>query len=131
MKVLNIGSMNLDLVYAVDHIVQPGETEELTLTFDLKEFASYRESDGCYVLEKGEYLLRLGNSSRNTVPVGVIVLEQEVIVSRHDHVCPLRAPMEELEALLSNYAVGDTVRIIIYRGGYQYSTELTLHESKG
>ena len=27
MKVLNIGSMNLDLVYRVDHIVQPGETE--------------------------------------------------------------------------------------------------------
>ena len=27
MKVLNIGSMNLDHVYNVDHIVQPGETE--------------------------------------------------------------------------------------------------------
>ena len=27
MKVLNIGSMNLDHVYDVDHIVQPGETE--------------------------------------------------------------------------------------------------------
>lgn len=27
MKVLNIGSMNLDYVYTVDHIVQPGETE--------------------------------------------------------------------------------------------------------
>jgi len=27
MKVLNIGSMNLDMVYSVDHIVQPGETE--------------------------------------------------------------------------------------------------------
>lgn len=27
MKVLNIGSMNLDFVYNVDHIVQPGETE--------------------------------------------------------------------------------------------------------
>ncbi|MBQ3090792.1 MAG: ribokinase [Oscillospiraceae bacterium] len=27
MKVLNIGSMNLDHVYSVDHIVQPGETE--------------------------------------------------------------------------------------------------------
>ena len=26
MKVLNIGSMNLDYVYRVDHIVQPGET---------------------------------------------------------------------------------------------------------
>ena len=30
MKVLNIGSMNLDLVYTVDHIVQPGETEAST-----------------------------------------------------------------------------------------------------
>ena len=27
MKVLNIGSMNLDYVYQLDHIVQPGETE--------------------------------------------------------------------------------------------------------
>lgn len=27
MKVLNLGSMNLDYVYSVDHIVQPGETE--------------------------------------------------------------------------------------------------------
>ena len=27
MRVLNIGSMNLDHVYSVDHIVQPGETE--------------------------------------------------------------------------------------------------------
>lgn len=27
MKVLNIGSMNLDHVYSVDHIIQPGETE--------------------------------------------------------------------------------------------------------
>ena len=27
MKVLNIGSMNLDHVYNVDHIVQPGETQ--------------------------------------------------------------------------------------------------------
>ena len=30
MKVLNLGSMNLDLVYSVDHIVQPGETESST-----------------------------------------------------------------------------------------------------
>ncbi len=27
MKTLNIGSMNLDMVYQMDHIVQPGETE--------------------------------------------------------------------------------------------------------
>ena len=35
MKVLNIGSMNLDHVYNVDHIVQPGETEA---SFDMNVF---------------------------------------------------------------------------------------------
>ena len=35
MKVLNIGSMNLDYVYQVDHIVQPGETEA---SFDMNVF---------------------------------------------------------------------------------------------
>lgn len=27
MRVLNLGSMNLDYVYGVDHIIMPGETE--------------------------------------------------------------------------------------------------------
>jgi len=27
MKVLNIGSLNIDYVYTVDHIILPGETE--------------------------------------------------------------------------------------------------------
>ena len=35
MKVLNIGSLNLDYVYQVDHIVQPGETEA---SFDMNIF---------------------------------------------------------------------------------------------
>ena len=37
--------------------------------------------------------------------------------------------MEDLRILLSNYAVGDTVQILIYRGGRQYTAELTLHEA--
>jgi len=79
-------------------VLAPGERQELELTFDIKNLSSYREADGCYVLEAGEYLLRLGNSSRNTVVVGVIVLEEEIIVSRHAHICPLQTPIEELEA---------------------------------
>ncbi|WP_289479245.1 fibronectin type III-like domain-contianing protein, partial [Klebsiella pneumoniae] len=67
----------------------PGTTQTLELAFDLKDMASYRESDGCFVLEAGAYILRLGNSSRNTVPVGVLTVEREIIVSRHEHICPL------------------------------------------
>ena len=79
-------------------VLAPGARQELSLTFDLKNIASYREADGCYVLEKGEYLLRLGNSSRNTVVVGVVELTEELIVSRHAHICPVQQPIEELKA---------------------------------
>ncbi|MBO7252636.1 MAG: fibronectin type III-like domain-contianing protein, partial [Oscillospiraceae bacterium] len=79
-------------------LLAPGEKETLELSFDLKSMASYRESDGCYVLEAGDYLLRLGNSSRNTNVVGVITLSQEVIVSRHAHICPVKSAFEELKS---------------------------------
>ena len=79
-------------------LLEPGSRQELTLSVDLRTLSSYREADGCYVLEPGDYVLRLGNSSRNTVPVGVIVIEEELIVSRHDHICPVQSPIEELKA---------------------------------
>ncbi len=76
----------------------PGESEILELRFDLRELASYREQDGAYVLEAGEYVLRLGNSSRDTAPAAVLYLKNEVIVSRHDHICPALQPIRELTA---------------------------------
>ena len=91
----------------------PGEAEMLELTFDLTEFASYREADGCYVLEQGEYLLRLGNSSRNTQIVGVLELGEEVTVSRHDHICPLRLPLEELKASHYAFDTADVPHIVL------------------
>ncbi|MBQ2895257.1 MAG: glycoside hydrolase family 3 C-terminal domain-containing protein, partial [Oscillospiraceae bacterium] len=79
-------------------LLAPGESETLELSFDFKKLASYRESDNCYVLEAGEYILRLGQHSRATVPVGVLTLAEEVIVSRHTGICPVQTPFEELQA---------------------------------
>lgn len=79
-------------------ILTPGTRQTLELSFDLGSIASYREKDAAYVLEAGDYILRLGNSSRNTVPVGVLTVEREIIVSRHCHICPVQAPIEELQA---------------------------------
>lgn len=79
-------------------VLAPGGKDSLSLTFDLKSIASYRESDGCYVLQPGEYILRLGNSSRSTVPVGMVTLSEERIVSRHEHICPVVKPFTELES---------------------------------
>ena len=79
-------------------LLAPGARQELALSFDMRTVASYREADASYVLEAGDYVLRLGNSSRNTVPVGIVSVEQETVVSKHDRICPLQAPIEELKA---------------------------------
>ena len=77
----------------------PGERQQVELKFDLRSMASYREYDSCYVLEAGEYILRLGNSSRNTMVVGIVLLEKDVIVSRHQSVCRPDGAIQELRAV--------------------------------
>lgn len=84
--------------FAKTETLAPGASQALALTFDLGHLASYREADGCYVLEPGPYILRLGNSSRSTAIAGVLDLDREVVVSRHTHICPLQLPLEELHA---------------------------------
>ncbi len=61
----------------------PGEKEDLELCFDLRDLAFYEERNASFVLEKGEYVLRLGNSSRHTQPIAVLELSEDVITATH------------------------------------------------
>ena len=76
--------------------LEPGQSQTMDLTFDLRSFGAYREADASFVLEPGDYVLRLGNSSRRTVPVAVLTLDREVVLSRHAHICPAAAPVDAL-----------------------------------
>lgn len=84
--------------FAKTETLCPGERATLELHFDLRSLASYREDDAAFVLEAGSYILRLGNSSRNTVVIGVLEVGEEVVVSRHDRICPVQKPFEELSS---------------------------------
>ncbi|MCR4952023.1 MAG: glycoside hydrolase family 3 C-terminal domain-containing protein, partial [Solobacterium sp.] len=58
----------------------PQEEEELTLTFDLRDLASYDKTKASWILEAGDYILRLGNSSTETTPAAVLRISREIIV---------------------------------------------------
>lgn len=79
-------------------LLSPGESEILHLCFDMRDLASYDEEWASFVLDAGEYIVRLGNSSRNTVPVAVVTLDENVVVSKHCNVCPIVEKIEELKA---------------------------------
>lgn len=70
-----------DLVaFAKTKLLEPMQSETLKLKFDFCDNASYNTSKASFVLEKGDYLVRIGNSSRNTRITAKIVIEEELTV---------------------------------------------------
>ncbi len=68
--------------FAKTEELQPGETEELELTFAVSELASFDEKNACWFLEGGDYVLRLGASSADTRPCAVVRLSADVVTRR-------------------------------------------------
>ncbi len=62
--------------------IEPGESVKAEADFDMKDMASYDESRSAYILEAGNYIVRVGNSSSNAAIAAVITLDQEVIVAQ-------------------------------------------------
>lgn len=62
--------------------LKPGRQERVTMSFDLREMCSYSEERSAYLLEAGEYLIRVGNSSRDTSLAAIICLEKTIVVKQ-------------------------------------------------
>ncbi|MCR5088352.1 MAG: glycoside hydrolase family 3 C-terminal domain-containing protein [Oscillospiraceae bacterium] len=67
--------------------LEAGEEENVCLSFRLSDLASYDSRRECYVLEKGDYFLRLGNSSAETEVLARIRLGEEIITRRTANRC--------------------------------------------
>lgn len=81
---LSAPSVKLDKPYqelvgfAKSSLLKPGESETVSISFDIKDAASYDTEDSRWVLEAGDYFVRIGNSSRNTEEAFIISIPEEV-----------------------------------------------------
>jgi beta-glucosidase len=64
--------------FAKSRTLKPDETDIVSLSFDLKCMASFCEENGSFVLEKGDYVLSVGNSSDNIKQAAVITIPEDV-----------------------------------------------------
>ncbi|ADL52700.1 glycoside hydrolase family 3 protein [Clostridium cellulovorans] len=79
-------------------ILEPGETETLTLTFPVNNMASYDDAGetgypSCYVLESGEYKFYVGTSVRK--------VEQVVVEGKDSYLLEELQVVEQLEEVLA------------------------------
>ena len=70
-------SANL-IEFAKTDLLQPGDSQTVTVTFDVEDMASYDSYDAAWVMEEGEYTIRVGNSSRTTEVAAIIDLDETV-----------------------------------------------------
>ena len=64
--------------FAKTRELAPGETQTLTCSFALPEMAAYDAGTAAYLLEAGDYLVRVGVSSAETAPAAVLHLDKTV-----------------------------------------------------
>lgn len=65
--------------YGKTRELAPGESCRMELSFKMSDLASFDEARSAYVLEKGDYVLRCGNSSRKSKPMALLRLTHEVV----------------------------------------------------
>ncbi|MGC5165463.1 glycoside hydrolase family 3 C-terminal domain-containing protein [Luteimicrobium sp. DT211] len=70
--------------YAKTDDLAPGASQVLTISYDTTEMSSYDESKAAYVMDAGDYLVRVGDSSRNTHVAAKLHLGSD-LVTEQDH----------------------------------------------
>lgn len=74
----------------------PGESQTLTITYNTAEMSSYSEEQAAYIMEAGDYVVRVGNSSRNTTAAAVITLDETVVTEQLSNQKAVDKEIEEL-----------------------------------
>ena len=77
-------------------LLQPGQSQELKVSFDLTNLESYDPAKAAYVLEAGEYVIRVGVNSRNTHVAALVRLDETVETKKVRNICPLDEEFEEI-----------------------------------
>ena len=77
-------------------LLAPGGKETLTITLPLSDLASFSEQESAYILSKGYYIIRLGNSSDHTEAVAALRIPETVKTILVNHEMPLRQELSVL-----------------------------------
>ena len=63
-------------------VIKENESTNLSLSFKLEDVARYDEEKASYILDKGNYIIRVGNSSNKTDVYGYVNLNEDIITEK-------------------------------------------------
>ena len=73
--------------YKKTNLLNPNDEDNLTLTVNTLDLVSYDENIASYILLKGEYIVRIGNSSVNLINICKLVVDEDIIIKKLENKC--------------------------------------------
>ena len=83
--------------FAKTEVLQPGESETVTLEMDMSLLSSFYEADATERLEAGNYIFRIGNASNQTKVCAVAILKEDVVLAKYHHICESTRRFKKIE----------------------------------
>ena len=83
--------------YAKTRVLLPGQSQVIVIMADSKNFASFNEKEGTWVLQAGKYGLWIGNSLEASVLGGVLTVGKDTVLETVAPICPLQEELTEIE----------------------------------
>lgn len=112
--------------YTKTNALKENETQAIEVNFNLLDFVSYDEERAVNILEKGKYVVYIGNSAVNLTPIGVLELEEDFIKEQLHNKCgkpsfadyrPEKTTLEDISSfeVIKLDVTGLETRIIDYK----------------
>jgi beta-glucosidase len=77
--------------------IAPSGSEDVTIKFPLKELAIYDEKSASWKIEAADYVVKVGNSSRNTKNAAVLEIAQDVTILQCKNLFALDWELNEIK----------------------------------
>jgi beta-glucosidase len=88
-------------------LLSPDENQQLKITFSINDMASFDDAgltgnQACFVLEKGEYSIFVGDSVRSAERVFSFTLDETVVTHRSENACAVRNEFNIIKPIILN-----------------------------
>ena len=82
--------------FAKTPLLAPEGTAILTLEIPVKQLASFDEARSAWIIEGGSYGVWVGSSLESAALAAALDVEQETVLERVTHICPVQEPFETI-----------------------------------
>ena len=89
--------------------LKPNSSETVSVKIDLLKFTSFSEEKSVYILEKGDYIIRLGKNSRDTLPVVKVKVKETFVHKRVKNRFATNETFNEPEKPITTQEVFDNI----------------------